>query len=134
MLTIGELAQATGMATSALRYWEDLGLIPAPARVGGQRRYTPDTVDAVGQILLLRDAGFTLTEIGELLHSRENFRELAERKLKELDERIATAQAAKTAIEHGLACPHGDVLTCPTGAGIVKARLAGIPLREAHSH
>lgn len=134
MLTIGELAQATGVATSALRYWEELGLIPTPTRVGGQRRYTPDTVQAIGQILLLRDAGFTLTEINELLRTKDNFRELAERKLKELDERIANAQAAKTAIEHGLACPHEDILTCPTGAGIVKARLAGIPLREAHSH
>jgi DNA-binding transcriptional MerR regulator len=38
-LTIGELAKRTGVATSALRYYEELGLIPAPVRVSGRRRY-----------------------------------------------------------------------------------------------
>jgi DNA-binding transcriptional MerR regulator len=39
MLTIGELAGHTGVATSALRYWEELGLLPTPVRISGQRRY-----------------------------------------------------------------------------------------------
>ena len=63
-LTIGELASRTGVATSALRYWEQLGLLPAPVRVSGQRRYPSSSVGLVGEILILRDIGFSLREIG----------------------------------------------------------------------
>ncbi len=105
-LTIGELAKRTGVATSALRYYEELGLLPAPGRVSGQRRYPESAVGLVGVILLLGDVGFSL--------------------------RIAKAQTAKEVITHGLACPHDDFTTCPNGASIVAARLAGQPLEEAH--
>jgi DNA-binding transcriptional MerR regulator len=138
-LTIGELASRTGVATSALRYWEELGLLPAPARVSGQRRYPPSAVGLVGVVLLLRDAGFTLREVEAFVASRlraadDDWRELYQRKLTELDQRIAQAQAARTALTHGLACPHKDILECSNFAGVVAARLAGSSLEEAHSH
>jgi DNA-binding transcriptional MerR regulator len=139
-LTIGELARTTGVATSALRYWEELGLLPAPTRVSGQRRYAKSAVDLVGEILILRDAGFTLRELKVIVTERTTgedkvWRELAQRKLAELDERIAKAQAARTAIIHGLACPSPDgVRSCPNHARIVAARLTGLPLHEAHTH
>ncbi|GAA2399461.1 MerR family transcriptional regulator [Actinomadura vinacea] len=137
-LTIGELAGRTGVATSALRYWEELGLLPAPARVSGQRRYPPSAVGLVGEILLLRDVGFTLRELKELIASRssagDDRRELHRRKLAELDRRIARFQAARTAIAHGLACPHEDIHECPEFADVVAARLAGSSLEEAHPH
>ncbi len=138
-LTIGGLARATGVATSALRYWEELGLLPAPARVSGQRRYPASAVELVGLILVLRDIGFTLRELKTLMASRsegfDRWRELHERKLAELDERIAQAQAARTAIAHGLACQHPEgIFECPNFTGGVAARLAGLPLHEAHAH
>jgi DNA-binding transcriptional MerR regulator len=108
-LTIGELAKRTGVATSALRYYEELGLLPAPGRVSGQRRYPESAVGLVGMILLLRDVGFSLRESKALLGSRtpavEGWRSLAHRKLADLDEQIAKAQTAKEVITHGLACP-----------------------------
>jgi DNA-binding transcriptional MerR regulator len=137
-LTIGELANRTGVATSALRYWEELGLLPAPARVSGQRRYPPSAVGLVGVILLPRDVGFTLRDLKALIASRSlavgGGRELAERKLTELDQRIAQAQAARTAIAHALACPQEEILDCPNFASVVAARLAGSSLEEAHPH
>ncbi|MFB9837787.1 MerR family transcriptional regulator [Actinoallomurus acaciae] len=137
-LTIGELARRTGTATSALRYWEELGLLPAPTRVSGRRRYPPSAAGLVGVILLLRDVGFTLREIKALIAARTSadggWRRLHRRKLAELDRRIARAQAARTAIAHGLACPHEDVFECPNFADLVAARLAGASLEEAHSH
>jgi MerR family redox-sensitive transcriptional activator SoxR len=138
-LAIGELARATGVATSALRYWEDQGLLPAPARVSGQRRYPASTVELVGMILLFHDAGFTLREQKELLASRlagpAAWRESHERKLAELDARIIRAQAARQAIAHALACRHeAGMFDCPRFASVVAARLAGAPLSEAHSH
>jgi DNA-binding transcriptional MerR regulator len=108
-LAIGELAKRTGVATSALRYWEELGLLPAPVRVSGQRRYPESAVGLVGVILLLWDVGFSLRESKALLASRTRavggWRSLAHRKLADLDQQIAKAQTAKVAITHGLACP-----------------------------
>ncbi|MDX3101825.1 MerR family transcriptional regulator [Nonomuraea angiospora] len=139
LLTIGELARATGVATSALRYWEELGLLPAPTRVSGQRRYPASAMAIVGLILSLQDIGFSLRELKGLITSRyedaDAWRELHQRKLAELDERIARAQAARTAIAHGLACWHPEgIFHCPTFARVIAARLAGSPLHEAHTH
>ncbi|KAB8194775.1 MerR family transcriptional regulator [Nonomuraea phyllanthi] len=135
-LTIGELASRTGVATSALRYWEELGLLPAPARVSGQRRYPPSAVELVGLVVVLRNVGFTLREVKAFLASRspdgDSWRELYRRKLAELDQRIAQAQVARTAIAHGLACPHEDVFECPNFAGGIAALLEGCSLAEAH--
>lgn len=137
-LTIGELARRTGVATSALRYWEELGLLPAPARVSGQRRYPQSAVGLVSVILVLRDIGFTLREARALIASRSMalvaWRESAQCKLTELDQRIAHAQAARTAIAHALACPHEDILECPNFASVIAAHLAGSSLEEAHLH
>jgi DNA-binding transcriptional MerR regulator len=136
-LTIGELASRTGVATSALRYWEELGLLPAPARVSGQRRYPPSAVGLVGVVLALRNVGFTLREVKAFIASRslagDGWRELYQRKLTELDQRIAQAQVARTAIAHGLACPHKDIFECSNFASGVAALLAGCSLEEAHS-
>jgi DNA-binding transcriptional MerR regulator len=137
-LTIGELASRTGVATSALRYWEEIGLLPAPTRVSGQRRYDASVTTHVGEVLLLREAGYTLRELKALFTARENpdgnWRELARRKLAELDHRIARVQAARTLIAHGLACPHEDVRDCSNHASVIAARLAGATLEEAHGH
>ena len=137
-LTIGELAKRTGVATSALRYYEELGLIAAPVRVSGQRRYPRSAVGLVGMILLLRDVGFSLRESKAFLASRtqavEGWRRLAQRKLANLDEQIVKAETARKAITHALHCPHDDITTCRNFANVVAARLAGQPLEEAHQH
>src|SRR5215472_15481815 len=92
LLTIGELARRTGVATSALRYYEERGLLPAPARMSGQRRYAESTVALVSIILLLRDVGFSLSEQQAFMTSRavapDGWRRLARRKLSQLDEQI----------------------------------------------
>jgi MerR family redox-sensitive transcriptional activator SoxR len=138
LLTIGELARRAGVATSALRYWEELGLLPAPVRISGQRRYPESAVALVGVILLLRDVGFTLAETKALGSSRggalDEWRRLARRKQAELDEQIVKARAAREAIDHALRCPHEDILDCPNFRSLITARLAGQLLHEAYSH
>ena len=57
-----------------------------------------------------------------------------QRKLAELDEQIARAQAAREAIRHGLRCPHEDITQCPNFNAGVTARLAGQPLSRSHQH
>ena len=101
LLTIGELARRTRVATSALRYYEDLGLLPRPTRVSGQRRYAPPTVERVGVILFLRDVGFALGEMKTLMASRSRspgaWRNLVRQKIADLDDQIAKAGIARIA-------------------------------------
>ena len=79
-----------------------------------------------------------VSELRALIASRSDgfdaWRELAQRKLGELDERITRAQAARTAIAHALACPHPDIRNCPNFASVIAAPLAGSPLEDAHPH
>ena len=131
LLTIGELARRAGVTASALRYYEELGLLAPPARVSGQRRYPESAARLVAAILLYSDAGFTLAEQKALMAPR-NRRQLMERKLAELDEQIARAQAVRDAIRHGLRCPHEDITQCPNFNDGVNARLAGHPLSRSH--
>jgi len=135
LLTIGELARRAGVTASALRYYEELGLLPPPARISGQRRYPESAARHVAAILLYSDAGFTLAEQKALIAPRDGapgWRRLAERKLAELDEQIAKAQAAREAISHGLRCPHDDITHCPNFNSGITARLSGQPLSESH--
>lgn len=135
-MTIGELARRTGVRTSALRYYEELGLLPVPARVSGQRRYPESAARVVGTILIYSDAGFTLAEQKALMDTRagtpDDRRQLMRRKLTELDEQIARAQAAREAISHGLRCPHEDITDCPNFNAGITARLSGHPLSVSH--
>ena len=135
LLAIGELARRTGVATSALRYYEELGLLPPPARISGQRRYPESAARLVAAILVYSDAGFTLAEQKALITPRDGtpgWRQLARRKLAELDEQIARAQAAREAVSHGLRCPHEDLDHCPNFNAGITARLDGRTLSESH--
>src|SRR5687767_8726981 len=91
-LTIGAVARQAGLRTSALRYYESLGLLPAPRRVNGRRRYGPDALRQLQVLQFARRAGFTLAEMQTLFNGfrpgqppKARFRRLAEHKLAELD-------------------------------------------------
>src|SRR5262247_2454040 len=92
LITIGELGRRTGLATSALRYYERVGLLSPVTRTAGRRQYDPASRERVALIHLCQDAGFTLREIRELLTAigrrRHAWAQLAEAKLRELDMRI----------------------------------------------
>jgi MerR family transcriptional regulator, copper efflux regulator len=134
VLAIGEVAQQAGVATSALRYYDELGLLPPATRVNGRRRYTPEAVFRVGAILLLTEVGFTLAEVGRILASRAEspkaWHDLAEAKVAELQTVIDQAEAARAALEHSLHCPHDDITDCPSFWRYVGYRLDGRRLVE----
>jgi DNA-binding transcriptional MerR regulator len=127
LVPIGELARRTGVATSALRYYERIGLLPLADRLGQRRQYPAVCVERVALIRLYQDAGFTLAEIGRLLaatsRGRPAWDRLAERKVAELDTRIADAQRAKKLIKHALECEHRDLLACPNFRTALEAQL-----------
>jgi DNA-binding transcriptional MerR regulator len=139
LLTIGELAQRTGVATSALRYYEELDILQPNARQSGQRRYDHAAVARVGVILLLREVGFSLNEIRQILRPASApgsgaWRDVAAGKLKDLDDRIEKAEAARSALRHALAHHQDDVLDCPRFWDAVTNRLQGTSLRAWHPH
>jgi MerR family redox-sensitive transcriptional activator SoxR len=102
-LTIGQLAQRFGLNASAIRYYEREGVLPEPARLGGQRRYGSDAVRRLEVLEAAKRAGFTLDEARLLLRRSdagdpafEALRELAQRKLPEVDALIERAQAMRS--------------------------------------
>ncbi len=68
-LTIGALSERTGVATSALRFYEAQGLIHATRSEGGQRRYVRDTIRRVSFISIAQQVGLSLEEVGDALSS-----------------------------------------------------------------
>ncbi|WP_454790072.1 MerR family transcriptional regulator [Mycolicibacterium lutetiense] len=117
-LTIGEVTQQSGVAQTALRYYEQVGLVPAPQRVGGQRRYEESVLMRLEVIRLCKTAGFSLTEIALLLKDdtpgRPLARELAQSKLAEIDAQMEALTQARAIIEWGMrcTCPSIELCTC----------------------
>ena len=65
---IGEVAQRAGMSAATIRYYEEIGLLPAPPRsTSGYRRYPEAVVDDLRFIRKAQALGFSLEEIGEIL-------------------------------------------------------------------
>jgi MerR family transcriptional regulator, redox-sensitive transcriptional activator SoxR len=110
-LSIGEVAKRTGVRTSALRYYEEAGILPAPARVSGRRRYDADTIHRIDVLRFAQQAGFTLEEIKTLFHGfgaetplSTRWRSLAHAKLRELDLHAKRIRRMRRALELGLKC------------------------------
>jgi MerR family redox-sensitive transcriptional activator SoxR len=136
--TIGEVAQQAGLRPSAVRYYESVGILPAPRRVNGRRRYDATVLQHLAVIQVAQQAGFTMAEIGVLLHGfaaevppSARWRTLAQQKLPEVDSLIQRAQAMKRLLEEGLDCGCLNFEECVivAGAGCVQPSAdAGDPL------
>jgi DNA-binding transcriptional MerR regulator len=126
-IAIGELARRTGLASSALRYYERVGLLSPAGRAGGRRHYGASSAERVALIQLCQDAGFTLREIRALvaagIRRSRPWTRLVEAKLRELETRIAQAERAKVLVQHALACPHHNLLRCSNFRAALKAHL-----------
>jgi MerR family transcriptional regulator, redox-sensitive transcriptional activator SoxR len=110
-MTIGAVARRAGVATSALRFYESIGLVPSPARVNGQRRYDASTLQRLAVIERAQQAGFTLAEIRELFFGfatgtppAARWQTLAQRKLAELEAQLARIRAMQGLLHEGLRC------------------------------
>src|SRR5262245_17912714 len=126
-LRIGELGRRTGLATSALRYYERVGLLAPEGRANGRRYYDPASAERVALIRLCQDGGFTLAEVRVFIAAgrrrHHSWRQLMEAKLRELEASIAVAKRAKALIEHGLACRHHELSMCPNFRAALAVRL-----------
>jgi len=110
-LTIGEVARRAGVATSAIRYYESIGLLPEPDRLHGQRLYRSDVLGRLAFIGVAQSAGFKLDEIKALVVGVDGadgmagrMRALSSRKLGEVEALLERTQAMKGWLEVAREC------------------------------
>ena len=124
-MKIGELASRAKLTASAIRYYEKMGLLVAPQRLGGQRRYPTDSLDRVLLIRFATDMGFTLAEMKLFLSGlRDNtpvgprWKKLANRKLLEVDQNIARSLKLKSLLQNLLHCRCASLQQCVRALGL----------------
>ena len=118
-MRIGELARGAGLNASAIRYYEKCGLLLSPHRSGGQRRYPKDTLDRVLLIRFASDMGFSLGEIRLFLSGLRDdgpvgarWKNLAHRKIREVERSIERSRRLKSLLEHLLHCHCASLQVC----------------------
>ncbi len=133
-LQIGEVARRAGVSIDTLRYYERLKLLPRPRRSsGGFRLFASEHIERVKFIKQAQDLGFSLDEIKGLLATGgadecRKVRDLLQRKLTELDDRLKAMKSFRRVLaKHLAACEgelkqHGESACCPVVAGSKQAR------------
>lgn len=136
-LDIAEVARASGMAASALRFYEERGLIAPIGRHGLRRLFDPGVLERLKLIALGRAAGFSLQEIAAMFapdgRPRIDRRKLAIR-ADELDRTIRELGALRDGLRHAAACPARDHLECPSFRRLLRAAGSGAIRPTAASH
>jgi len=121
MLAIGALSRRTGTKVQTIRYYEQIGLMNEAGRTaGGQRRYFEKDLDRLAFIRHSRQLGFSLESIRELLDLSDNPHRscaeadsIAQRQLRQVEQRIDRLQALRTELERMVAeCAGGLVAEC----------------------
>ncbi|MBE2315449.1 redox-sensitive transcriptional activator SoxR [Solirubrobacter sp. CPCC 204708] len=112
LLTIGQVAERTGVATSALRFYEERGLIASERNGGGHRRYPRPVIRRVAFILFAQRVGLTLEQIGEELARlpagrtprREDWAALSAGWRARVDEQIAQLERLRDSLTDCIGC------------------------------
>src|SRR3954471_11998802 len=116
-MRIGEAARRAGVRVSLIRYYEDVGLLPEPERVSGQRRYDESVLRRLAVIDVAQRAGLSLVEIRELVEHgsdpmNDRLRALAARRLPEIDALIARAERVRSWLQAATACSCETIEEC----------------------
>ena len=133
-MDIGEVAKRSGVPASALRYYEQKGLIASNGRQGLRRTFDPGVLERLALIALGQTAGFTLDEIAAMFGAdgRPDInRGLLLAKAREIDAMIRRLAAMRRGLRHAAACPAPDHMACPTFRRLLKeAGAIGRPARS----
>ncbi len=120
-MSIGALASATDTRVETIRYYERIGLLPEPARTGGNyRAYSPDHLARLSFIRRARDLGFTLDQVRALLGLADEKQkdccdvdEIAREHLAEVDRKIADLRSLRRELNDLLGqCSRGKIADC----------------------
>ncbi len=119
-LTIGEVSGLARKSPSAIRYYEQIGLLPEPVRVNGRRRYDAGVVRTLAVIETGQRAGLALDEIRVLLSvspddpaAIDRLREVADRKLPEIVALIERSELVRGWLECAARCECPNLSQCP---------------------
>ncbi len=105
-LAISDVARVFGLRTSAIRYYEQIGILPPAMRKNGQRRYDNSALFRLAVVQRARETGFTLEEIRELFFGfppgtrpPKRWHELSQRKIAELQARMKRLKLMETLLK-----------------------------------
>ena len=115
-LAISDVARVFDLRTSAIRYYEQIGILPPPMRKNGRRRYDNSALFRLAVVQRARETGFTLEEIRELFFEfpprtppPKRWHKLSERKIAELRKRMNQLKLMETLLKRMKNC-HCDAL------------------------
>lgn len=115
---MGDLARASGLAASAIRFYEAAGLLPKARRISGKRFYNPETVDRLMLIRFSARLGIRLEDVRKLLavsrteRAKEHWRRLVDSQLEEITALISAAQGVERVLLESRDCDCVTPATC----------------------
>lgn len=127
-MDIAEVAKRSGVKASALRYYEEKGLIASVGREGQRRRFAPGVLDQLALIALGQAAGFTLDEIGGMFGADGTpsiDRQMLAAKADAIDTVIQRLRAMRNGLRHAAVCPAPSHAQCPTFQRLLRAAASG---------
>lgn len=124
-MDIAEVAKASGLPASTLRFYEEKGLIQSTGRSGLRRLFSAKVLERLALISLGRSAGFSLDEIARMFTPKgpKIDRKLLSAKAEELDRKIKKLTAMRDGLRHAAACKAPSYFECPTFLRLL--RIAG---------
>ena len=135
-LDIGEVARRSGVPASALRYYEERGLIASIGRRGLRRIFDPHVLEQLTLIGAGRAAGFSLVDMagmfapdGQAKIDRQMLRDKAD----ELNLMARRLRGLRDGLRHAAACPAPNHMECPKFRQMIAKAAAGAPSRRRHS-
>jgi len=127
-MDISEVAKRSGVAASALRYYERKGLIRSLSSQGARRQFSPAVLDQLALIALGKAAGFSLDEIRVMLTPQgagQIDRTALAAKADELEVMVKRLRAMIRGLRHAVACPAASHAECPSFQRLLSAAAAG---------
>lgn len=116
-MDIGEVSKKSGIRVSALRYYEEIGLIASNGRNGLRRQYHSSVLEKLALITLAKQADFSLEELNKLFKNQKKVllnKEQLKKKASEIDKKIKKLEAVRDGLIHACNCKAPSHLECPT--------------------
>ena len=131
-MDIAEVAKRSGVPASALRFYEEKGLIASVGRQGLRRRFAPGVLDQLALVALAQSAGFSLEEIRGMFSPDGKpslDRQMLAQKADAIDGTIRRLKAMSEGLRHAAVCPAPSHAECPTFQRLLKAAAASSRLQ-----